>query len=200
MHSCPKCGSLCESTCCQRCRTDMTTLSDIQRKRSTDIDAMRSRQTKSEKGAEAFNGSGDAEELVSRVTEGKISIGELALLAGVSEAGLLVSWTTIDPDVVRGAQEVFTSSSIHGNYDYVDFILSHYSRQSAASQLSTFHKLVGYAGEQRYFDLMTANGHTVVQAASSNNPVWDFIVDGKAVNVKAWNDISSTTSPQSTRM
>lgn len=132
---------------------------------------------------------GEPSRLVGSTGERRLDAAEVAAFGALSEAELIHSWASIDPDVVRGAAEVFTRAHIHSGFSFARYVLDQYPAHDSTWQAATTTKLLGYVGEQRYFDLMTAHGHNVVQAATSNNPVWDFLVDGHEINVKTWSDI-----------
>jgi hypothetical protein len=113
---------------------------------------------------------------------------DTATVAGLTAAELLWSWMRIDPQVVRAASFSLPNYDIDGKFDFIRFIAGHFSKLSEAGQEHSFNKLLGYVGEQQYYDLMVSNGHAVTSAVDPNNPAWDFIVDGQLVNVKTYAD------------
>jgi hypothetical protein len=105
-------------------------------------------------------------------------------------AELLYSWSRIDPEVVKAVTFAEPSAHISGVWDFIGFVDSHFAGLGSAGAEHAYDRLLGYVGEQQYYELMVSHGHAVTRALTANQPVWDFIVDGHPVNVKTYADIS----------
>ena len=116
--------------------------------------------------------------------------GELAAMAGLSTVELCWHWASIDSQVIDAAN--FSSTQdINSGFDFAQYIHHYVSDMDAESLLGFKRRLMGYVGEQNVTDLLIGQGHIVEVAQTSNQPVWDLLVDGQAVNVKTVQDIAS---------
>ena len=115
---------------------------------------------------------------------------DLAVMASLSTVELYWHWATIDPQVVMGAD--FSSiQDINSGFDFAQYIHRSVTDMNEQSLLGFKRRLMGYVGEQNVVDLLVQQGHVVEVAQTANQPVWDLIVDGQAVNVKTVQDIAS---------
>ena len=119
---------------------------------------------------------------------GILEAGVAGALAG---AELLWSWARVDPEIVRAVAFSSPNPNVHNGFDFVQFIGNHYDGLSPETQAGVFRRLLGYTGEQRYLDLATAHGDSIIKATEPNQPVWDFIVNGHMVNVKTVADVNA---------
>jgi len=112
-----------------------------------------------------------------------INPAEIAAYGGITFAEYLWCWATIDPHLINAA--AFSSSQpIHSGFDFVRFIHEHYDTLNDAGKQGFLNRLSGYYAEQQARDVLIHAGHAVHVAATSNQPVWDFIVDHHMVNIK----------------
>ncbi len=116
--------------------------------------------------------------------------GELAAMAGLSTVELYWHWMSIDAQVIAGA-DFSSMQDINSGFDFAQYIHQHVSDMDAESLLGFKRRLMGYVGEQNVTDLLIEQGHVVEVAQTANQPVWDLLVDGQAVNVKTVQDIAS---------
>lgn len=115
---------------------------------------------------------------------------ELAAYAGVTAAELVWHWATIDHRVIEAA--AFSSTEpIHNGFDFAHYIHAHYDSLTEAGKQGFADRLMGYVGEQHVADLLADHSHAVTVADTSNQAVWDLLVDGHAANVKTVADIAS---------
>lgn len=115
---------------------------------------------------------------------------ELVVIAGLTTVELYWHWATIDSQVVMGAD--FSSiQDINSGFDFSQYIHRSVTGMNEQSLLGFKRRLMGYLGEQNVADLLVQQGHVVEVAQTANQPVWDLIVDGQAVNVKTVQDIAS---------
>ena len=115
--------------------------------------------------------------------------GEYAALAGLTVAELYWQWSTINPDVIAAAD--FSSTlDIRSGLDFANYVHDHMSGLEGAALAGFNNRLLGYVGEEKVSQLLQAQGHVVEVAQTSNQPVWDLLVDGQAVNVKTVLDIA----------
>lgn len=114
---------------------------------------------------------------------------ELAAMAGLSAVELLWHWQQIDPEVIAAA-DFCSTMDIHSGFDFARYIDQHVSGMNAESLTGFKYRLMGYVGEQRVATLLSDQGHVVEVATTANQPVWDLMVDGHAVNVKTVADIA----------
>ena len=121
----------------------------------------------------------------------RLQVRESTAAAGLSVGELLYTWSRIDPTVIKAVSFATPGASIDGRFDFIRYVTGHFDSMSPTGQAHEVSRLVGYVGEQRYFDLMTSHGHTVTRALTSNQPAWDFYVDHHPVNVKTYADVST---------
>lgn len=115
---------------------------------------------------------------------------ELAVMAGLTTVELYWHWANINPQVVTGAD--FSSiQDINSGFDFAQYIHQSVTGMNEQSLLGFKRRLMGYVGEQNVADLLVQQGHIVEVAQTANQPVWDLVVDGQAVNVKTVQDIAS---------
>ena len=119
---------------------------------------------------------------------------ESTAAAGLGVGELLYTWSRIDPNVIKAVSFATPNASIDGHFDFIKYVTAHFDSMSPTGQAHELSRLVGYVGEQRYFDLLTSHGHTVTRALTSNQPAWDFYVDHHPVNVKTYADLSTLHS------
>jgi hypothetical protein len=75
--------------------------------------------------------------------------------------------------------------------DFLEFV----SDKEAMFEVAGFRsRYIGYVGEQVAADELAAQGHLVEFATTSNNPGWDLLVDGAAVNVKTYGHIAGVNA------
>lgn len=114
---------------------------------------------------------------------------ELAAMAGLSAVELLWHWQQIDPEMIAAA-DFCSSMDIKSGFDFARYIDQHVSGMNAESLTGFKYRLMGYVGEQRVATLLSDQGHVVEVATTANQPVWDLMVDGHAVNVKTVADLA----------
>lgn len=115
---------------------------------------------------------------------------ELAVMAGLTSAELYWHWATIDPQVVM-ATDFSSTQDVNNGFDFAQYIHRSVTDMDEQSLLGFKRRLMGYVGEQNVADLLIQQGHVVEIAQTANQPVWDLIIDGQAVNVKTVQDIAS---------
>ncbi len=119
-----------------------------------------------------------------------INPAEIAAYGGITFAEFLWSWATIDPHLIDAAS--FSSTQpIHNGFDFVRYIHEHYDSLNEAGKQGFLNRLSGYYAEQQARDILIHAGHSVHVADTSNQPVWDFIVDHHLVNIKDVANMSS---------
>lgn len=115
---------------------------------------------------------------------------ELAVMAGLTTVELYWHWTNINPQVVMGVD--FSSiQNINSGFSFAQYIHHSVTGMNEQSLLGFKRRLMGYVGEQNVADLLIQQGHIVEIAQTANQPVWDLVIDGQAVNVKTVQDIAS---------
>ncbi len=115
---------------------------------------------------------------------------EVAAYGGLTFAEFLWSWATIDHNLINAAS--FSSTQpIHNGFDFVRYIHEHYDSLNEAGKQGFLNRLSGYYAEQQSRNILIHAGHSVHVAATSNQPVWDFVVDHHLVNIKDVANIGS---------
>ena len=89
----------------------------------------------------------------------------------------------IDPTVLDAIKES-TAAHIHGLPSVHDYVTQHFFDAPVQSADGWFERLTGYVAEQKAASALEAAGHQVTFAATSNQPVWDLLVDGHPVQIK----------------
>lgn len=117
-------------------------------------------------------------------------LAEYGAYGAVTAAAITWSLASIDPDIVAAA-DFASDTAIHTGFDYAQYIHAHMDGFSQAAQEGFLARLQGYVGERFVADILVDQGHTVTQAATANQPIWDLLVDGHAVNVKTVADTAS---------
>lgn len=114
---------------------------------------------------------------------------ELSIIAGLTPVELLWHWSQIDPQLLAAA-DFSSRASIKSGFDFASYLDQHISGMNAESLAGFKHRLMGYVGEQKVTELLSQQGHVIEVAQTANQPVWDLMVDGQAVNVKTVQDIA----------
>jgi len=117
------------------------------------------------------------------------SAGEYAALAGLSAVELYWQWSTINPDIIAAA-DFSSTHDIRSGLDFANYVHQQISGLDGAALAGFNNRLLGYVGEEKVSQLLQAQGHLVEVAQAANQPVWDLLVDGQAVNVKTVLDIA----------
>jgi F0F1-type ATP synthase membrane subunit b/b' len=103
--------------------------------------------------------------------------------------GAIAGWSImesalkIDPQVLS-AMEFSTAQDLHGLADFHTYVQDHFFSTPFQSADGWFNRLTGYVAEQKAASFFEQAGHHVVFAPVSNQPVWDMLVDGHAVQIK----------------
>lgn len=109
--------------------------------------------------------------------------GEYATYGAMSAAAIVWGWASIDPDIVAAA-DFASEAGIRNGFDFAQYIHAHMDGLREAAKEGFLSRLQGYIGERQVADILMAQGHTVELAATANQPIWDLLMDGHAVNVK----------------
>ncbi|MBP6965145.1 MAG: hypothetical protein KBC96_12140 [Armatimonadetes bacterium] len=115
---------------------------------------------------------------------------ELAAYGSVTLAEFLWVWHNINPDLIQAA-DFASAESITSGWDFANYIHGAYDSLPAAGKEGFLSRLEGYVAEQHVAAAFDKAGYAVQVAETSNQPVWDLLVDGHAVNVKSVADIGS---------
>ena len=109
---------------------------------------------------------------------------EAAAADGVLSAlPVLEAVRQIDPEVLAAIKES-TTAHIQGLPSVHDYVTHHFFDAPTQTADGWFERLTGYVTEQKAASALEAAGHHVTFAATSNQPVWDLLVDGSPVQVK----------------
>ena len=114
---------------------------------------------------------------------------ELFAIAGLTPVELMWHWLQIDPQVIAAA-DFSSRESINNGFDFACYLENHISGMDAEAMAGFKHRLMGYVGEQKVSELLSEQGHVIEVAQTANQPIWDLMVDGQAVNVKTVQDIA----------
>lgn len=101
----------------------------------------------------------------------------------VAGGAILESFLKIDPQVLH-AIEFSTVQDLHGLADFHTYVQDHFFSSPVESADGWFNRLTGYVAEQKAASFFEQAGHHVVFAPTSNQPVWDMLVDGHPVQIK----------------
>jgi hypothetical protein len=101
----------------------------------------------------------------------------------VAGGTILESFLKIDPQVLH-AIEFSTAQDMHGLADFHTYVQDHFFSSPIESADGWFNRLTGYVAEQKAASFFEQAGHHVIFAPVSNQPVWDMLVDGHAVQIK----------------
>ena len=113
---------------------------------------------------------------------------ELAAYGAITAADYVWQVATIDPDVVSGW--AYAHATDVGNpLEFVHSFDAFYPHGEISQQ--ALNSLMGHVGEMSVADLLMEQGHNVAIAATSNNAIWDLLVDGHAANVKTVAEVAS---------
>lgn len=96
---------------------------------------------------------------------------------------ILESALKIDPQVLD-AMEFSTAQDLHGLADFHTYVQDHFFSAPLESADGWFNRLTGYVAEQKAASFFEQTGHHVVFAPVANQPVWDMLVDGHAIQIK----------------
>ena len=113
---------------------------------------------------------------------------ELAAYGSVTLAEFVWVWHNIDPALIRAA-DFASTESITSGWDFANYIHGCYDSLPAAAKDGFLSRLSGYVAEQHVAAAFEKAGYAVQVAETANQPVWDLLVDGHAVNVKCVADI-----------
>lgn len=123
------------------------------------------------------------------ITAPRHTSAEYAALAGMTTVELCWQWATINPQIIAAAD--FSSTlDIGDGLDFANYVHTQMSGLDDAALAGFNNRLLGYVGEEKVSQLLLAQGHVVEIAQTANQPVWDLLVDGQAVNVKTVLDIA----------
>lgn len=114
---------------------------------------------------------------------------ELLSMAGLSTVELFWHWQQIDSQVISAA-DFSSRMDIQSGFDFARYIDQHVAGMDVESLAGFKHRLMGYVGEQRVAELLADQGYVVEVAETANQPIWDLLVDGQAVNVKTVADLA----------
>lgn len=128
-------------------------------------------------------------QIVSRLTGDRLTEVELGTYATVTAAEFVWSWASIDPSVVEAA-DFSSTADIHSVLDFAQYVHSHFDVLGQAAKEGFVNRLIGYVGEQQVADILARQGHVVQLAETSNQAVWDLLIDGHPANVKTVADIA----------
>lgn len=103
--------------------------------------------------------------------------------SAVAGMSILESALKIDPQVLH-AIEFSTAQDLHGLADIHSYVDAHFSTVASQSADGWFDRLTGYVAEQKAATFFEQAGHHVQFAPTSNQPVWDLLVDGHPVQIK----------------
>jgi hypothetical protein len=129
-------------------------------------------------------------ETISELTNDKVTAAELGSYGVITAADFVWSWATIDPNVIKAA-DFGSSYDIHNGFQFAQYLHSHFDALTTGAKDGFLNRLLGYIGERQAADILAHQGHIVELAATANQPVWDLLVDGHAVNIKTVADIAS---------
>jgi hypothetical protein len=118
-----------------------------------------------------------------RVETRSPNIGSAVVDGVLSGLPVLEAVQHIDPTVLDAIKES-TAAHIHGLPSVHDYVSQHFFEASAQTADGWFERLTGYVTEQKAASALEAAGHHVTFAATSNQPVWDLLVDGHPVQIK----------------
>ena len=111
---------------------------------------------------------------------GHASAGADGLLSGLP---VLQAVQQIDPSVLAAIKES-TAAHLEGLPTVHDYVAQHFFDVPVQTADGWFERLTGYVAEQKAAAALEAAGHHVTFAATSNQPVWDLLVDGQPVQIK----------------
>jgi F0F1-type ATP synthase membrane subunit b/b' len=103
--------------------------------------------------------------------------------SAVAGWSILESFLKIDPQVLS-AMEFSTVQDLHGLADFHTYVQDHFFSAPMETAEGWFNRLTGYVAEQKAASFFELTGHQVVMAPVANQPVWDMLVDGHAVQIK----------------
>ncbi|GEM_PF-2063632 len=114
---------------------------------------------------------------------------ELAAYGSVTLAEFIWVWHNIDPALIRAA-DFASTESITSGWDFANYIHNCYDSLPVAAKDGFLSRLSGYVAEQHVAAAFEKAGYAVQVAETANQPVWDLLVDGHAVNVKSVADLA----------
>ena len=127
---------------------------------------------------------------ISQLTSDKVTAAELGSYGVTTAADFVWSWATVDPNVIKAA-DFGSSYDIHNGFQFAQYLHDHFDALTTGAKDGFLNRLLGYIGERQAADILAHQGHVIELATTANQPVWDLLVDGHAVNIKTVADIAS---------